>query len=101
MKHPAPFADFWLSQTHAYEVPPGTTIDWYCTSEEAVLPYRTATGRCLVVATSTLKETRLLHNGQNGAHDLPEWPWVLQLDELPMPTGYLRYPFTFTESTSA
>lgn len=98
-----PFATWGLSGTRADVMQPGDTLEWFCTGEEAILPYRTATGRPLAVRTSTINETRVLHNATldpataqwNQYTTLPEWPWTCCLDELPMPTGYLRYPYTF------
>ncbi|WBU54168.1 hypothetical protein [Paracoccus sp. SCSIO 75233] len=87
--------------TRADEVEPGSTMEWFVTGEEAALPYVTATGRCLVVRTSTYNETAMLHNASVGAPSsinadaLPEWPWTWALDQLPAQTGYLREPFTF------
>ena len=98
-----PFAKWGLSGTRALEIQPGETLQWFCTGEEAVLPYRSATGRPLAVMTSTVNETVVLHNATkdpavaqwNQYHTLPEWPWTCCLDDLPSPTGYLRYPYTF------
>jgi len=103
MTTPQPFAKWGLSGTHALEMQPGETLDWYCTGTEATLPYRTATGRPLAVKTTTINETRTMHNATvdpataqwNQYHTLPEWPWTLCLPELPPPTGFLKYPHTF------
>ena len=99
--HVEPFAKFGLSQTRADAVEPGSTVDYYVTGEDAVLPYITAAGRCVVVRTSTYNETAMLYNATVGAPPfintdaLPEWPWSLALDSLPPQTGYLREAFTF------
>lgn len=92
---------FWLSQTVAYERAPGETVEWLRTTEEADIPYVTATGRFLLVRTSTDNETIQLHNAAKGGRDsmnaasLPEWPWTPLLDPLPSRTGFLRHAFTY------
>lgn len=89
-------ARFWLAGTMAVPAEPGEQFDYYVTGEDAVLPYVTATGRNLIVRTSTHNETAMLFNGDNGAEHLPEWPWTLLLDFLPMQGGEgIKYPFTF------
>lgn len=101
MKHPNPFADFWLANTHAFEVEPGSTHLIYSSGEDALLPWETASGRLLLVYTSTRNETVSLHNASVGgadsmrAQDLPEWPWKLLLDELPAATSANGSSFTF------
>lgn len=88
---------FWLSGTRAAQADIGQRIDYFVTGEEAVLPYRTATGRNLIVRTSTHNETVMLFNGGNGAEHLPKWPWTLLLDNLPMQGGGgIKYPFVFS-----
>jgi hypothetical protein len=42
--HVEPFAKFGLSMTRADAVEPGSTIYYYVTGEDAVLPYITASG---------------------------------------------------------
>ena len=107
--HVEPFTTWGLAGTRADAMQPGDTLDWFCTGEEAILPYRTATGRPLAVRTSSFNETVVLHNATmdpavaqwNQFPTLPEWPWTCCLSELPPQTGYLRYPYTFDEAADA
>lgn len=101
MKHPNPFADFWLANTHAWAVDPGSEHLIYSSGEDSLTPWATDDGMLLLVYASTRNELVQLHNASVGgadsmrACDLPRWPWRLLLDELPGATSSNRAAFTF------
>lgn len=101
MKHPNPFADFWLSMTHAQAVDPGSTHLVYSSGEDSMTPWEAADGTPLLVYCSTRQELIALHNASEGHADpmgaayLRGWPWRLLLDELPPATSSNRVEFTF------
>ena len=101
MKHPNPYADFWLANTHAWTVEPGEEALIFSSGEDALTPWATDDGTLLLVYTSTRNELVALHNASVGgadalrACDLPGWPWRILLDDLPPAASANRALFTF------
>lgn len=101
MKHRNPYADFWLSMTHAYEVEPGHETLIFSSGEDSLTPWVTSDGTLLMVYASTRNELIALHNASIGGADamgaqyLRGWPWRILLDELPRATSQNRSAFTF------
>lgn len=101
MKHPNPYADFFLANTHAFEVEPGHDALIYSSGEDSLTPWITDDGTLLMVYASTRNELVALHNASVGgadslrACDLPGWPWRILLDTLPAATSSNRKAFQF------
>ena len=101
MKHPNPYADFWLANTHAWTVEPGEEAQVFSSGEDALTRWATDDGTLLLVYTSTRNELVALHNASVGgadalrACDLPGWPWRILLDDLPPAASANRAPFAF------
>lgn len=101
MKHRNPYADFWLSQTHAYEVDPGHEALIFSSGEDSLTPWVASDGTLLLVYASTRNELIALHNASIGGNDsmgaqyLRGWPWRILLDDLPPAASQNRSPFTF------
>lgn len=101
MKHPKPYADFWLATTHAWEVNPDHDAMIYSSGEDSLTPWIADDGTLLLVYASTRNELVALHNASVGgsdslrACDLPGWPWRILLDALPAATSSNRKAFRF------
>lgn len=101
MKHPQPFADFWLPNTHAWEVDPDHDAIIYSSGEDSLTPWIADDGTLLMVYASTRNELVALHNASVGgadtlrACDLAGWPWRILLDDLPAAQSSNRWAFTF------
>lgn len=101
MKHPNPYADFWLANTNAYEVEPGHEAAIFSSGEDSLTPWITDDGKHLLVYASTRNELVALHNASEGHKDsmgaqyLPGWPWRILLDKLPAGASSNRWAFTF------
>lgn len=101
MKHPNPYADFFLANTHAWEVDPGHEAHIYSSGEDSLTPWIADDGTLLLVYASTRNELVALHNASVGGNDplracdLPGWPWRILLDDLPAAASSNRMAFTF------
>lgn len=101
MKHPKPYADFFLANTHAFEVEPDHEAQIYSSGEDSLTPWITSDGKHLLVYASTRNELIALHNASVGgtdslrACDLPGWPWRILLDTFPAAASSNRMAFTF------
>ncbi len=101
MKHPNPYADFFLANTHAWEVDPGHEANIYSSGEDSLTPWIADDGTLLLVYASTWNELVALHNASVGGNDslracdLPGWPWCILLDDLPAAASSNRVAFTF------
>ena len=101
MKHPNPYADFFLANTHAFEVEPGHEALIYSSGDDSLTPWATHNGKHLLVYASTRNELIALHNASVGGTDsmgaqyLPGWPWRILLDDLPAATSSNRMAFRF------
>lgn len=99
--HPEPYANFWLANTRADVVEPGSEHLIFASGEDSLTPWVTCDGTPLLVYVSTRNELVHLHNASLGgadslrACDLPGWPWRCLLDELPPAASANRSPFTF------